>query len=320
MHPLVLYQKRTIVNELLEISEEVQYALAHQKPVVALEAPLINSGACAQDAFELSLLVEKILREQAVTPAPIALYQGKIRIGLNDKIIQDFIAEQDIPRASRRDLPYFLSQGINASTNISATMFCAHLAKLPIFVTGGIGGVHHHVHDSFDISSDLIELSSTPVTVICSGAKSILDLPKTLEMLETQGVSVIGYQTDEFPAFFSRSSGIPLLHRVNTAQEVAKLMIYQRELQINNSLIIANPIHPSAEIPDEQILPVIKQAQLELSNVHGKSITPFLLKRIAELTAGQSLQANIELLKSNVQLGAQIAIAYQQQLRLTPFS
>ena len=155
------------------------------------------------------------------------------------------------------------------------------------------------------------------MAVVCSGAKSILDLPKTLEVLETQGISVIGYQTDEFPAFFSHSSGIPLLHRLDTADDMASLMHYQRKLNINNGLIIANPIPKSAEIPDDQIMPIIKQAQREAQHLNGKSITPFLLQRIAELTAGQSLRANIELLKNNAVLGAQIAIAYKKQMNIT---
>ena len=191
-------------------------------------------------------------------------------------------------------------------------MFCAHVAKLPLFVTGGIGGVHHQVNDSFDISADLIELSSTPVTVVCSGAKSILDLPKTLEMLETHGVAVVGYQTDEFPAFYSHSSGIPLLHRLDSVEDVATMMHYQRQLKLCNGIVVANPIPKSAEIPDNEMNPIIKQAQLDAEHVNGKAITPFLLKRIAELTAGQSLHANIELLKNNAILGAAIAIAYQE--------
>ncbi len=192
-------------------------------------------------------------------------------------------------------------------------MFCANLAGLPLFVTGGIGGVHYHAGESFDISADLIELSTTPVTVICSGAKSILDLPKTLEVLETHGVAVVGYKTDEFPAFYSHSSGIPLVHRLDSPEEIAKLMHYQRKLAINNGIVIANPIPKQAEIPVDKIIPIIKQAQKEAKHIHGKAITPFLLQRITDLTAGQSLKANIELIKNNALLGTQIAVAYQNQ-------
>jgi pseudouridine-5'-phosphate glycosidase len=221
---------------------------------------------------------------------------------------------KEVMKASRRDIAYVLSRQMTASTTVAATMFCAHLANLPIFVTGGIGGVHQMVGTSFDISADLIELATTPVTVVCSGAKSILDLPKTLEVLETYGVAVIGYATNEFPAFYSRTSGIPVIHRLDSAQEVAKLMIYQRRLQMNNGIVIANPIPEEAEMSDEEIMPFIKQAHEEAQHINGQALTPFLLKRIAELTAGKSLEANIELIKSNARLGAQIAIAYQKKI------
>jgi len=308
-----------MTNELLHINDEVAYALNAKLPIVALESTIISNGMPYHDTLATALLVEKIIRDKGAVPATIAIYQGKIHIGLDTAIMERLANSDEIMRASRRDIPYVLSQKLSASTTIAATMFCAHLAQLPLFVTGGIGGVHHHVNESFDISEDLIELSSTPVTVVCSGAKSILDLPKTLEMLETQGIAVIGYQTNEFPAFFSHSSGIPLLHCLNTADEIASLMRYQHKLNISNGLLIANPIPKSAEIPDNQIMPIIKQAQHEAQHINGKSITPFLLQRIAELTAGQSLKANLELIKNNALLGAEIAIAYQQQTGNTRF-
>lgn len=302
-----------MIHELLHLSEEVKAALQSNQPIVALESSLISHSMPYPANFETAKMVEQSIRNHGAVPATIAIYQGKIHIGIDDTIMRHLASSDQIIRASRRDLAYVLSQKISASTTVSATMFCAHLAKLPIFVTGGIGGVHHHANESFDISPDLIELSSTPVTVICSGAKSILDLPKTLEMLETQGVPVIGYQTDEFPAFYSHSSGIPLLHRLDTVDEVARLMNYQRKLNLTNGIVIANPIPKNVEIPDDQIRPMIKQAQQEVGNIHGKAITPFLLKRIAELTAGQSLHANVELIKNNAILGAEIAIAYKKQ-------
>lgn len=301
-----------MLNELLHINDEVKYALQTNQPIVALESSIISHGMPYPDNLKTSQTVEKIIRDQGAVPATIAVYQGKIHIGIDESIMHYLASAENIIKASRRDLSYLLSRNMSASTTVAATMFCAHLAGLPIFVTGGIGGVHHHATESFDISPDLIELSSTPVTVVCSGAKSILDLPKTLEMLETQGVPIIGYQTDEFPAFFSHSSGIPLLHRLNTADEIALLMHYQRKLDLSNGIIIANPIPLSAEIPDDQIRPIIKQAQQEAGHVNGKSITPFMLQRIAELTAGQSLHANIELIKNNAVLGAEIAIAYKK--------
>lgn len=303
-----------MVNNLLHISEEIQHALQSKQPIVALESPQSLNPLHANDAFETAMMVEKIIRSLGAVPAPIGLYNGKIHIGLNESIFHELASQPETMRASRRDIPFFLSRKLTASTTIAATMFCAHLAKLAIFVTGGIGGVHHHVQESFDISADLIELASTPITVVCSGAKSILDLPKTLEMLETHGVSVIGYQTNEFPAFFSHSSGIPLLNRLDTTDELADLMVFQQKLNTTSGLIVANPIPKSAEIPDEQILPAIKKAQQELQDINGHSITPFLLQRIAELTRGQSIKAHSELIKCNAKLGAQIAIAYQQRI------
>lgn len=301
-----------MIHDLLDLGKEVSEALKKKKPIVVLESTLISHGLPYPDNLATAQEVEQLIRDNGAIPATVALYKGKIRIGTDPKIIEHLAKDKEVMKASRQDIAFALSRKITASTTVSATMFCAHLAGLPLFVTGGIGGVHQQAGDNFDISADLIELGSTPVTVVCSGAKSILDLPKTLEMLETYGVAVIGYQTNEFPAFYTHSSGIPLVHRLDTPEEIATLIHYQRKLSINNGIVIANPIPKIAEIPDTQIIPIIKQAQLEAQHINGKAITPFLLKRIAELTAGQSLQANIELIKSNAILGAQIARAYQE--------
>lgn len=303
-----------MIHELLHLNKEVSIALQTNQPIVALESSIISHGMPYPENLKTANMVEQIIRDQGCVPATIAVFKGKIHIGIDQDIMHHLASSDEVIKASRRDLAYVLSQNRSASTTVAATMFCAHLANLPLFVTGGIGGVHHHANESFDISPDLIELSSTPVTVVCSGAKSILDLPKTLEMLETQGVPVIGYKTDEFPAFYSHSSGIPLVHRLDTVHEIALLMNYQRRLNLTNGIIIANPIPKTAEIPDEQIKPIIKQAQREAGHVNGKAITPFLLQRIAELTAGQSLDANIELIKNNAILGAEIAIAYKKEI------
>ncbi len=301
-----------VIHELLHLNEEVEHAINAKQPIVALESSVISYGMPYPENIETAKAVEQIIRDQGAVPATIALYQGKIHIGITASIMQNLASNESVIKASRRDIAYVLSRHITASTTVAATMFCAHLAHLPLFVTGGIGGVHHHVNESFDISADLIELSTTPVTVVCSGAKSILDLSKTLEILETQGVPVIGYNTDEFPAFYTHSSGIPLLHRLDEVEDIALMMQYQRKLHLNNGIVIANPIPKAAEIPDDLMMPLIKQAQSEAQHINGKAITPFLLRRIAELTAGQSLRANIELIKSNAELGAKIAIAYQQ--------
>ena len=301
-----------MAHELLQFSDEVKLAFNTNKPVVALESSIISHGLPYPENLATATMVEQIMRDQDVVPATIAIFQGKIHIGINNVIMQHLAKAKDITKASRRDLAFVLSQQLSASTTVSATMYCANLAKIPVFVTGGIGGVHDHANESFDISADLIELSSTPVTVVCSGAKSILDLPKTLEMLETQGVPVIGYGTDEFPAFYSHSSGIALVHRLDTPEAIAAVMHYQRKLLLNNGIIIANPIPKAAEIPDNEIRPIIQQAQRDAQHINGKAITPFLLQRIAELTAGQSLLANRELIKSNALLGAKIALAYHK--------
>jgi pseudouridine-5'-phosphate glycosidase len=301
-------------HDLLEINEEVLEAISSHRPIVALESTIISHGMPHPENLNTAYEVENIIRNHGAIPATIAMYQGKIHIGLTKEIMEHLAESKEVIKASRRDIAYVLSKKMTASTTVAATMFCAHLARLPLFVTGGIGGVHQEAGNSFDISADLIELSTTPVTVVCSGAKSILDLPKTLEVLETHGVAVIGYGTDEFPAFYSRSSGIPVLHRLNNAEDVAKLMMYQRHLNMCNGIVVANPIPVEAEISDDEITPFIQQAHDEAQNISGQALTPFLLKRIAELTAGKSLQANIELIKSNALLGAQIAVAYQEKI------
>jgi pseudouridylate synthase len=304
-----------MAHELLRLSDEINEAFHQDQPIVALESSLMLDDTSCAHHLETIRLLEQLIRDEGAVPATIAIHQGMIHVGLSDNILHHLIETKDKTRASRRDMAYLLTRQLTASTSVSATMFCAHLASIPVFVTGGIGGVHHHANESFDVSSDLVELSTTPITVVCSGAKSILDLPKTLEMLETQGIPVIGYQTDEFPAFYSHSSGIPLPHRLDEVQDIAELMSYQRRLHLHNGIVIANPIPKAAEIPDDQIGPIIKQAQQEAQHIHGKSITPFLLQRIAELTAGQSVQANLELVKSNARLGAQIAVAYHKSKR-----
>jgi len=296
----------------IQFNKETQDAIKKDKPIVVLESTIVSHGMPYPENLETAQAVEQIIRNSGVTPATICLHQGKIHIGLENELMEYLAENKDVIKASRRDISYVLSQNLTASTTVAATLFCAHLAQLPIFVTGGIGGVHPEVTEHFDISADLIELSNTPLTVVCSGAKSILDLPKTLEFLETYSVPVIGYQTDEFPAFYSRSSGLKLAHRLNTPEEIANLMQLQKTLSLKNAIIIANPIPESAEIPDEQINPHIQLAHEEAKHLNGKIITPFLLKRLSELSAGLTLKANIELIKNNAQLGAKIALAYKK--------
>lgn len=300
-------------HELVQMNEEVAQAYHDHQPIVALESTLISQGMPHSNHLSAIHMIEETIRNLGVIPATIALYQGKIHIGINKKIFDHLTHDKQVIKASKRDLAFVLSQKTTATTTVATAMFCAHLAKLPLLVTGGIGGAQHHLSEHFDLSADLTELSSLPITVVCSGAKSILDLPKTLGMLETFGIAVIGYGTDEFPAFYSHSSGIPLLHRLDTVEEIATLMHYNQKLTTNKGVVIANPIPKEAEIPDDKIIPIIKQAQMEAKQINSKTITPFLLRRIAELTTTQNVQANLELIKSNAILGAKVAIAYQQQ-------
>ena len=272
--------------ELIEYHPEVKEALKNDAPIVALESTIISHGMPWPQNLATAALVENLLRERGVTPATIALHGGKIKIGLDEELMTELSQNPDIEKASRRDIAYFLSQSITASTTVAATMFSAHHAGIGIFATGGIGGVHPGVSEHFDISADLKELAKTPVAVVCAGAKSILDLPKTLEVLETNGVPVIGYQTNEFPAFYSRNSGLALVHRLDSPEEIAELILVQQQLKLQNGLIIANPIPEAAEIPDDDIAPLIQQAYLEAENITGKAITPYLLNKLSELSAG----------------------------------
>ncbi len=300
------------MQKILKFSEEVTEALENKKPIVALESTIISHGLPYPENFETANMVENIIREHGATPATIALHQGLVNIGLDGETLKHFAQSQHIHKASRRDIAYMLSQNLSASTTVAATMYCAHLANIHFFVTGGIGGVHHMARESFDISADLIELSKTPMVVICAGAKSILDLSKTLEVLETQGVPVVGYQTQEFPAFYHQKSGLQLSMQVESPKQIAKLLHYQQSLALNNGLLVANPIPKDAEIPAEEINPVIAKARLEEESLQGKEITPLLLAKIAELSQGQSIKANVALIKNNAELGAKAATAYHQ--------
>jgi pseudouridine-5'-phosphate glycosidase len=307
------------MHELIQFNDEIKHALKHKKPIIALESSVLSYGMPYPDSVNYWITIEQEIRCAGGVPATIAIYEGKILIGVDKNIMHQLTSSYDAnSKASRRNLAYLLCNKKSAVTTVAATVFCAHLANIPIFVTGGIGAEHHLEEKHFDVSADLLELSTTPVTVICSGAKSILDLQKTLEILETQGVPVVGYQTEQFPAFQTHASGIALENRVETPEEVACLMAYQRQLNLNNGIIIANAIPKAAEIPDEQMRPIIKQAQYDTQNMLNKRITPRLLERVAQLTAEQHIHANIELIKNNALLGTQIAIAYQKHLKTKP--
>lgn len=290
-----------------EFSDEVALAFQNKKPVLALESTLITHGLPFPDNINTALELEKIVREHDVVPATIAVIKGKIKIGLSLSEMKELVADNKVLKASRRDLAYVISQGLSAGTTVAATMYCADVAGIKIFATGGIGGVHRG--DDQDISADLIELARTPMAVICAGAKAILDLSRTLEYLETHSVPVIGYKTDTLPAFYSASSTHKLPARCDELNDLAKLLKIHWALGMNSGVLIANPIPSENEIAAEVIEPAIAEAltHAEEERIRGKDVTPFLLAKVAKVTAGKSIEANVHLIKNNVRLGAQLA-------------
>ncbi|MEO3434933.1 pseudouridine-5'-phosphate glycosidase [Inquilinus sp. CAU 1745] len=297
--------------DFLDLSPEVADALAGNRAVVALESTIIAHGMPYPRNVETARAVEAIIREEGAVPATIAVLAGRLTIGLDDAALERLGQVPDVAKLSRRDLPSILARGGDGATTVAATMIAAHLAGIGIFVTGGIGGVHRGAEESFDISADLEELARTPVAVVCAGAKSILDLPKTLEYLETRGVPVIGYGTGSFPAFYSRSSGIELSQRCDDPKEAAAILRAQAALGYPGGAVIANPIPEADALPAEKMDSVIGQAlrEADAQGVAGKDVTPFLLGRIVEITGGKSLEANIALVKHNARIGARIAMA-----------
>jgi pseudouridine-5'-phosphate glycosidase len=296
--------------ELLDVAPEVAQALAGGRAVVALESTIISHGMPYPDNLRTARAVEDVVRAAGAVPATVAVVGGRLRVGLDDVALERLAGDPDVAKASRRDLPALVAQGATAGTTVAATMYLAHLAGIAVFATGGIGGVHRGAEHTFDISADLDELASTPVTVVCAGAKSILDLPKTLEVLETGGVPVVGVGTDEFPAFFTRTSGLPVDHRVDTAVELAALVAAHRRLGMRGVILVANPI-PAADALDPadidaRIADAVADA--ERAGVTRKQVTPYLLARINELTDGRSLVANIALIRNNARLAAELAV------------
>lgn len=296
----------------LDIHPEVKEALNLNKPVVALESTIISHGMPYPENVKTAQMLEDLLRSKAVVPATIALMNGKIKIGLSASELQLLAENKQVWKTSRRDIPYVLTSKKIGATTVAATMIGASLAKIPVFATGGIGGVHRGAELSMDISADLQELAQTNVAVVSAGAKSILDLPKTLEVLETQGVPVIGYKTSEFPSFYARTSGLKTDFQMNSAEEIAEFMKIKWKLNLRGGVLVANPI-PEAFALEEKFINQKISAALEEAqklNIKGKDTTPFLLKHIKEATMGKSLESNIELVKNNVVLAADIAKAY----------
>ena len=297
----------------IKINPEVQEAIKEGRPVVALESTIISHGMPYPQNVETALQVEKIVREHGGIPATIGIIDGIGIVGMTSDEIEAFGKKgQEIPKVSRRDLATIMATGSWGATTVATTMILSNLAGVEFFVTGGIGGVHRGAELTFDVSADLEELARTNVTVICAGAKAILDLPKTLEVLETKGVPVLGYGTDELPAFYSRESGLKVDSRVDTPEEAAAIIKMKRELGLDGGVLITNPISKEESLPADEINVVIESALLEMEmlGIKGKDCTPFLLAKIADLTGGDSLAANIKLVFNNAAVGTEIAKAY----------
>ena len=294
----------------LDISPEIKSALENHQPVVALESTIIAHGMPYPQNVETALLVEKTIRENGALPATIAIIKGKLKAGLSEDEI-NYIGKNgpNILKTSRRDIPFILAKKIDGATTVASTMIIANMAGIKIFATGGIGGVHRGANETMDISADLQELAKTNVAVVCAGAKSILDIGLTLEYLETHGVPTIGYKTKEFPAFYTRKSGFNVDYKLDTPKEIADTLKIKWTANLKGGAVIANPIPAHFEPSFSEINKATEQALKELKEqkIKGKHISPFLLKRIKELTGGESLKANIQLVLNNARLAAEVA-------------
>jgi len=299
------------LSKYLDIAPEVSAALAENRPVVALESTIISHGMPYPQNVETALKVEAIIREHGAVPATIAIIGGRLKAGcLKEDIERLGKAGTAVAKASRRDLAVLAARGLDGATTVTTTMIIAHMAGIQIFATGGIGGVHRGAETTMDISADLEELAHTPVMVVCAGAKSILDLGLTLEYLETHGVPVIGYGTPELPAFYTRRSGFPVDYEIDTPAELAKVFRVQQELGLGGGMLVANPIPEAYSMDSAVINKAIDEAVAEAGRrgIHGKDTTPFLLAKIKDLTGGDSLNSNIQLVFNNAALAAQTAV------------
>jgi pseudouridylate synthase len=307
---------RRAAHPSLVLTEEVSAALSSGSPVVALESTIISHGMPYPQNVDMATDVESIIREQGAVPATVAVLEGRPRIGLTERDLQLLATSPDVAKVSVRELPYVMARGEHGATTVAATMRLASLAGISVFVTGGLGGVHRGADRTFDISADLTELSTTPVAVVSAGVKSILDIGMTLERLETLRVPVLAYGTDEFPAFFSRSSGHQAPMRADSATEVAAVMQATWDLGITSGIAVVQPIPESDEIPAGEINAIVEQAVTEMESlrISGQEATPFLLGRIVEITEGASLVANVALVKNNARLGAAVATAFAKCL------
>ncbi|RWP45198.1 MAG: pseudouridine-5'-phosphate glycosidase [Mesorhizobium sp.] len=299
-------------SSLLHLNDEVAVALREGRAVVALESTIITHGMPYPANLETARDVETVVRENGAVPATIAVVAGKIKVGLDDRELEQLAAAKDVVKASGRDLAAIMVGGGSAGTTVSATMRIAALAGIGIFATGGVGGVHRGAEATFDISADLTELGQTGTTVVCAGVKSILDIAKTLEYLETQRVPVIAYQSNDFPAFYTRSSGLKADHRLDTPEDIAATMLLHEQIGSGTGILVANPI-PATDALDPAFIEgtiAAAVAEAEKRGIGRKELTPFLLARINELSQGRSLKANIALVRNNAALAARIAVAH----------
>ncbi|MBQ2862045.1 MAG: pseudouridine-5'-phosphate glycosidase [Oscillospiraceae bacterium] len=301
------------LNKFLDVNAEVAQAIAEGKPVVALESTIISHGMPYPQNVETALNVEKIIRENGAVPATIAIIGGRLKAGLTPEEIEYFGKKgQAIHKASRRDLAVLCARGEDGATTVTTTMIIAHMAGIKIFATGGIGGVHRGAETTMDISADLEELGQTPMMVVCAGAKSILDLGLTLEYLETKGVPVIGFGTEELPAFYTRSSGFKVDYRIDTPKDLAAAFKASVDMELKGGMLVSNPIPEEYAMPLDVINTAIDTAikEAEEKGIKGKETTPFLLAKVSELTGGNSLASNIQLVYNNAKVAAQTAVEY----------
>jgi len=303
-----------VINpELIHLSEEVKEALASKKPIVALESTVIAHGLPRPQNLETAHRLEEIVRDAGAVPATIAILGGRLCVGLNDNQLRHIAQTDEIKKVSTRDLPIAIARRWDGATTVASTIWIAHRAGIQVLATGGVGGVHRGSLP--DVSADLSELARTPTVVVCSGAKIVLDLPATREWLETHGVTVVGYQCDELPAFYSNKSGLSVDATANSGKDVAELVKAQRALAIESALLVAVPVPAAAEVPSELLHRVLEDAvkEAENSRIGGRELTPFLLSRMAGQSGGATLRANIALLENNARVGAEVALALVAQ-------
>ncbi len=299
------------LEQFLDVAPEVAEAVKNNKPVVALESTIISHGMPYPQNVETALNVEQVIRDNGAIPATTAIIGGRLKAGLSKEEIE-YLGKtgQGVTKVSRRDIPVIVAKGMDGASTVATTMVIAAMAGVRIFATGGVGGVHRGAQQTFDISADLEELAHTPVTVVCAGAKAILDLPLTLEYLETQGVPVLGYQTEELPAFYTRKSGLSVDYRIDTPEELAKVIHVKQELGLQGGILVTNPIPEEYSMDPDTINRAIDQAveESKQQGIHGKDTTPFLLARVKDITGGDSLDSNIQLVYNNARVAAQTAV------------